>query len=167
MVTQGRAGVVDTVPESSHLLHWNCIYSSIYMCAQNHANEKKRERKRKYKYCIYYHTYTQSGTLGTCQEGENVRGLVETPLFIHVYTGGCQIYSQLAISETPSLTYYLQYMRILWHRICSCEVLSTPHSHSYIFDDMLCSWGQPVLRLVDVNLDVGWDLMRWCPHNWL
>ena len=41
-----------------------------------------------------------------------VRGLVKTPLFIHVYTRGCQIYSQSAISKTPSLTYYLQYTRI-------------------------------------------------------
>jgi len=40
---------------------------------------------------------------------QTVRGLIETPLFIHVYTGGCWIYSQSAISETPSLTYYLQY----------------------------------------------------------
>jgi len=30
-----------------------------------------------------------------------VRGLAETPLFVHVYTGGCQIYSQSAISENP------------------------------------------------------------------
>jgi len=75
--------------------------------------KKKREEREKYKYCIYYHTYNQSGMLGTCQEGENVRGLIKTPLFIHVYTGGCRIYSQSAISKTPSLTYYLQYMRIL------------------------------------------------------
>jgi len=33
MATQGRASVVDTVPESSRLKHWNCIYSSIYICA--------------------------------------------------------------------------------------------------------------------------------------
>jgi len=75
--------------------------------------EKKREEREKYKYCIYYHTYNQSGALGMHQEGENVRGLVKTPLFIHVYTRGCQIYSQSAISKTPSLTYYLLYMRIL------------------------------------------------------
>ena len=66
-------------------------------------------------------------------QSNSVRGLIETPLFIHVYTGGCWIYSQSAISKTPSLTYYLQYMRIPRHCICSCEVLSTPHSHSYTF----------------------------------
>ena len=59
------------------------------------------------------------------------RGLMETPLFIHVYTRGCWIYSLLAISETPSLTYHLLYMRIPQYRIHSCEVLSTPHSHLY------------------------------------
>jgi len=64
---------------------------------------------------------------------DNVRGLVETPLFIHVYTGGCRIYSQSAISKAPSLTYYLQYMRIPCHHIHLCEVLSTLHSHSYTF----------------------------------
>jgi len=49
---------------------------------ENRANEKKRkEEKEKYKYYIYYHTYNQSGMLGMCQEGENVRGLAETPLF--------------------------------------------------------------------------------------
>jgi len=63
----------------------------------------------------------------------SVRGLIKTPLFIHVYTRSCQIYSQSAISETPSLTYYLQYTRIPCHCIHSCEVLSTPHSHSYTF----------------------------------
>ena len=31
MATQGRASVVGTALESSHLLHWNCIYSSIYI----------------------------------------------------------------------------------------------------------------------------------------
>jgi len=61
-----------------------------------------------------------------------VRGLAETPLFVHIYTGGCWIYSQSAISETPSLTYYLLYTRIQ-HHICLCEVLSTPHSHLYTF----------------------------------
>jgi len=76
------------------------------------TKKKKKEEKEKYKYYIYYHTYNQSGALGTCQEGENVRGLAETPLFVHTYTGGCQIYSQLAISETPSLTHYLLYTRI-------------------------------------------------------
>ena len=30
-----------------------------------------------------------------------VRGLAETHLFVHVYTRGCWIYSQLAISENP------------------------------------------------------------------
>jgi len=35
-------------------------------------------------------------------------------LFVHVYTGGFQIYSQSAISKTPSLTYYLLYTRI-WY----------------------------------------------------
>ena len=69
--------------------------------------------------------------LGMCQEGENVRGLAETPLFVHIYTRGCWIYSQSAISKTPSLTYYLLYMRIQQHRIRSCEVLCTPHSHLY------------------------------------
>jgi len=47
MATQGRAGIVDTVLESSHLLHWNCIYSSIYICARNRANEKKKERRER------------------------------------------------------------------------------------------------------------------------
>jgi len=131
MATQGRASIVDTALESSHLKHWKCIYPSIYICARNCANEKKRREKEKHKYYTYYHTYNQSGTLGTRQEGENVRGLAETPLFVHIYTGGCQIYSQSAISETPSLTYYLLYMRIQRHCIHSCEVLSTPHSHLY------------------------------------
>ena len=45
MATQGRASVVDTVLESSCLTHWNCIYSSICICARNHAN-KKKERER-------------------------------------------------------------------------------------------------------------------------
>jgi len=128
VVTQGRASIVDTAPESSHLKHWNCIYPSIYiyMC----TNEKKK--REKYKYCIYYHTYNQSGMLGMRQEGENVRGLTETPLFVHIYTGGCWIYSQSDISETPSLTYYLLYMRIQRHHIHLCEVLSTPHSHLYM-----------------------------------
>jgi len=113
MVTQGRAGIVDTALESSHLLHWNCIYSSIYIYVHKIMQTKKKKEREKYKYCIYYHTYNQSGALGMCQEGENVRGLVETPLFVHVHTGGCRIYSQSAISETPSLIYYLLYMRIL------------------------------------------------------
>jgi len=47
MATQGRAGVVDTALESSRLKHWNCIYSSIYICAQNHANKKKKRKKKK------------------------------------------------------------------------------------------------------------------------
>ena len=38
-----------------------------------------------------------------------------------------------AAAETPSLTYYLLYMRIQCHCIHSCEVLSTPHSHIYNF----------------------------------
>jgi len=29
-LNKGRASVVDTAPESSRLLHWNCTYSSIY-----------------------------------------------------------------------------------------------------------------------------------------
>ena len=62
-----------------------------------------------------------------------VRGLTETPLFVHTYTRGCWIYSQSAISKTPSLTHYLLYIRIPQYHICSCEVLSTPHSHLYIF----------------------------------
>ena len=115
MATQGRASVVDTVLESSHLIHGNCIHSSIYMCTKlcKQKNKKQKKEREKYKYCIYYHTYNQSGALGMHQEGENVRGLIETPLFVHVYTRGCQIYSQLAISETPSLIYYLLYTRIL------------------------------------------------------
>jgi len=62
-----------------------------------------------------------------------VRGLTETPLFVHIYTGGCRIYSQSAISKTPSLTHYLLYTRIPWYCICLCEVLSTTHSHLYTF----------------------------------
>jgi len=50
---------------------------------------------------------------GSKKRKRGVRGLIKTPLFIHVYTRGCCIYSQLAISKTPSLTYYLQYTRIL------------------------------------------------------
>ena len=34
-------------------------------------------------------------------QNAGVRGLTETPLFVHVYTRGCWIYSQLAISENP------------------------------------------------------------------
>ena len=45
-------------------------------------------------------------------QNADVRGLAETPLFVHVYTGGCWIYSQSAISKTPSLIHYLLYMRI-------------------------------------------------------
>ena len=43
---------------------------------------------------------------------QDVRGLAETPLFVHIYTWGCRIYSQSAISETPSLTHCLLYTRI-------------------------------------------------------
>ena len=87
------------------------IFQYIYV-HEIMQTKKRRREKEKYKYYIYYHTYNQSGALGMHQEGENVRGLAETPLFVHVYTGGCQIYSQSAISKTPSLTYYLLYMRI-------------------------------------------------------
>ena len=114
MATQGRAGIVDTAPESSHLKTLELYifqYTYIYV-HKIMQTKKKREEREKYKYCIYYHTYNQSGTLGMHQEGENVRGLTETPLFVHIYTGGCRIYSQSAISETPSLTYYLLYTRI-------------------------------------------------------
>jgi len=82
------------------------------MCMKLCKQKKRKKEKEKYKYYIYYHTYNQSGALGMRQEGENVRGLAETPLFVHIYTGGCQIYSQSAISETPSLIHYLLYMRI-------------------------------------------------------
>jgi len=110
MATQGRASIVDTVPESSHLLHWNCVYSSIYMCTKLCKWKKKKERERENTGTVYTTTHTpRVAHWGCTQEGENVRGLVETPLFIHVYTGCCWIYSQSAISETPSLTYYLQY----------------------------------------------------------
>jgi len=82
----------------------------------------------------------------------HVRGLVKTPLFIHVYTRGCQIYSQLAISETPSLTYYLQYTRIPCCRhIHSCEVLSTPHSHSYNAANLL---GKLTLEIKENAIDI-------------
>jgi len=82
VAAQGRAGVVDTAPESSCLKHQNCIYSSIYiyMCMKPCKQKKKKKKKKKerkeekYKYYIYYHTYNQSGTLGMHQEGENVRG---------------------------------------------------------------------------------------------
>ena len=47
------------------------------------------------------------------QEGENVRGLVKPLVYTCLYQGLPDIYSQSAISETPSLTYYLQYTRIL------------------------------------------------------
>jgi len=102
------------------------------MCMKLCKQKKRKKEKEKYKYYIYYHTYNQSGALGMRQEGENVRGLAETPLFVHIYTGGCQIYSQLAIPEALSLTHYLLYTRIPRHCICLCEVLSTPHSHLYM-----------------------------------
>jgi len=110
MATQGRAGIVDTVPESSHLLHWNCIYSSIYIyvhkIVQMERKEKKEKREKKYKYCMYIlpHIHLEWCT-GMCQEGENVRGLIETPLFIHVYTGGCQIYSDF--QKWPNVLHFL------------------------------------------------------------
>jgi len=61
-----------------------------------------------------------------------VRGLIKTPLFIHIYTGGCQIYSQSAISKTPSLIYYLLYMNttslylLVWG-------IKHPYSQPYTF----------------------------------
>jgi len=59
------------------------------------------------------------------------KGAHRDPLVYTCLYRGCQIYSQSAISKTTSLTYYLQYTRILRHCIHPCEVLSTPNSHSY------------------------------------
>jgi len=47
VATQGRAGIVDTAPESSHLLHWKCIYSSIYIHVHEIVQTKKKKREEK------------------------------------------------------------------------------------------------------------------------
>jgi len=46
VATQGRAGIVDTVLESSRLLHWNCTYSSIYIYVHKIVQTKKKKKKR-------------------------------------------------------------------------------------------------------------------------
>ena len=54
MATQGRAGVVDTAPESSHLKHWNCIYSSIYIYVHETMQMKNKNKKRRREIQILY-----------------------------------------------------------------------------------------------------------------
>jgi len=103
MATQGRASIVDTALESSCLAHWNCIYSSIYICAQNCANKKKKRKERKREIQVLYilpHIQPEWHTGDAPRRGE-CKGAHWDPLFVHVYTRDCRIYSQLAISENP------------------------------------------------------------------
>jgi len=101
MVTQGRAGVVDTVPASSRSFHFKFYYSQIHLQAQNHANakeRKKRERKQVLYILLHIQLEWHTGDVprrGECKEAH--QGL----LVCTYYIGGCQKYSQLAISRNP------------------------------------------------------------------
>jgi len=54
MVTQGRASVVDTAMESSHLKHQNCIYSSIYIYVHETMQTTKKKEKREREIQVLY-----------------------------------------------------------------------------------------------------------------
>jgi len=99
------------------------VYIPVYIYVHEIVQMKKREREKIQVLYILPHIQWHAGDVP--RRGE-CRGLVETPCLYMFIPGVARYIASQLYPETPSLTYYLQYMRIPCHHIHLCEVLSPP-----------------------------------------